>query len=458
MLLIQTDPNAVDAGLFLGYFLAFIVFFFMYGWHYYDKFKNMKVVYCFQEKEVDGQPVISTEIELLGVFKKVGYDQVRKLHTITFRHNLKNFTVYSKYSWDQYVASFKRKKWLRILYDMDAYVFKRKIPKGKDTETDFKAIWKAYFLFKGIFQFTLKGIASSFLIMGLIVSGCAEWDFLVFLIGGFIGIGIALGNSILYEKGIIKPKRKKEKTFFEWVMFPTEPLFKIIDVYKVKGEKLITVEKADKPESEWEKFKVKVQGFEEVQKILRSDLYRDVKYKKIAEVEEERNYNEIIKAQHSALYQMRYLYNEIVESQDINTHLQRDNRSLYNQLSYLKATEDRRRNEFVMDFLQEQQKNSDNFKDVFKKLSGDMQFGLKWDKIASRVLREVEERRGDNKLDKLELISQIMLRIVEKLTQLKNGDTMLDIGALMNKLNIKEEDFVGITANPKREKEKDEGN
>lgn len=443
-LLMQTDPDAVDAGLWLGWFIAYLMVFVCLLIHYIEKLRSLKVVYCYKEKEVDGKPVISTEITLLGEFKKVGYDDARKLHTITFRHNLKSLTIYSKYSWDQYLATFKRKIWFLWFYDMDAYIFKKEIPDGKIVKLDFTSAWKVYLGFKWIYEFSLRGIAVSFTITALIVSAFSGGDFIVFLIAGGIGVIISLVNTVLYERGVINPKKKTEKITYEWHMFPSEPHKKIIDVYKIKGEKQVVVEKADKPEMGWEKFEEEIEGFEEVQKILNSDLYKKIKYKKIKEREEDRTLSEMVKAKHSALYQMRYLYNEIVKAQETNLKLQRDNQNLYNQLGYLKSTEDRRRNEFVMNFLQEQQKNSDNFKDIFQKLSGDLQFGIKWDKIASRVLKEVEEKRKDDRFDKLNLISQILFKIVEKLVQLKNGDTLLDISSLMKKMDIKENDFLDI--------------
>jgi len=442
LMLIQTDPDAVDASLFLGWFVAFLVFIFFYILHEVDKLKDLKILYCFVEKEIGGLKIIPTEVEVLGNFKKVGYDKLRHMHIITIRHNFKKQIIYSEFSWDNYLANLKRKRWLRFFYDMEAYVFKRELSVEREIQTFYTNGWKVYFAFSAMFQFTLRGIATSFFIGAVFGSIFSGADFFGFLIGGGIGVGISLINTILYERGVIKPKKKIEKTKMEWIMVPAHPMKKIIDIYGVWGEKQTVTNKADKPEMEWTEFKEIVKGFEEVRKIQESELFQNVNYKKIDEKEVDITFAEMLKAKHSPLYQMRYLYNQIINAKEINEQLQNDNRSLYNQLTYLKSTEDRRRNEFVMEFLQEQQKNSDNFKDIFQKISGDMQFGLKWDKIASRVLKEVEEKRGDDRTEKLNLISQIMLKIVEKLLQMKNGDTMLDISSLMKQLELKQEDFI----------------
>ena len=337
--------------------------------------------------------------------------------------------------------------YLFIIYALDCYLFERK-SSLKHIEEHFSKAGKIYLFFKAIYsvrksndRIHMMGIFGSFLITGFIGGGILGFDFIAFLIFGFIGIVIALVNTILWERGIIKLKKIQEETEKELFLMPKAPKYKIIDTYLVEGKKLQMVQKEDKPEKEWVEFREKINDFNELQKIANSNLYKEIKYIKIKETKRLRSPEEIKNSKHNSLYQMRYLYNQLIGSKENNSRLQKDNRHLWDRLAYLNETMDQERRKFAMDTLLEQQRAGKSFKEIMKQMIGDQQIDLKWDKVVERALMKIEGMKEEKRLEQMKILTQLMYKLVEKMGQ--NGGITQEISNIVKKLEIDEEDIIG---------------
>lgn len=431
------------ADFWLGWMVAVLLCIIFPMIHWGDKFFDQKIIECWKEIEEGGKKMISKEMQVVGVYKKTTFDKARNMYKLHFRHNFKKFIVYSEYNIDEYLSHFKLRKYLFILYMINAYLFERKLPEKREIEFDYTTGWKIYFGFKYLYQANVTGVCSSFLITGFLISAFAGFNFFVFLIGGAIGVFISVVNTLLYDKGILKPKKKRETEETELVLFPTTPKYEIIDIYEVRGKKLTTVEKDDKPEREWKPFKTVIRGYNKLQKMINSDLYSELAYIKIDEEKKLRSPQEVKQSQHSNLYQMRYLYNQLLNAKDNNRRLQVDNRDLFNRLAYLQETNDQERKEFAMDIILEQQRAGKTLKEMIKQISGDQKIDLNWEKVVERAITKVEESREDKRYDMLKYVSEILLVLVQEVRKvIGDGIPQIELNNLVKQLEIKEDDFL----------------
>jgi len=417
-------------------------------------FFDKKIVECWVEDE---NGIISSEMETIGEYQDFKFVKDRNMYALIFRHNFKKRIVYSEFNMPDYLSHFRNKRYLWIFYMIDAYLYERQCEE-KIVEREYTGAWKLYFVFKFFFSVGKYGsrLFFSFLITGLIISGIFfEWNFIAYLLSGLIGVLIAIINDRLYERGIIKPKRKKEKVQTELILFPSTPKYRIIDIYRVVGEKLQTVKKADKPEKKWEAYEDTIRSFDELQKIVQNrEMYRKIKYFKIKEEKRLRSPEEIRSSRHKKLYQMRYLYNQLLSSKDNNRRLQKDNRTLWDRIAHLNETLDQKRREFAMDIIQEQQRTGKSFKEVIKQLYGDSQIGQRWDSVVERALKRIEESKAMEFAKKLETLTMIFSRILDKLNL--NGGLGVEITRLAEQLDIKKEDIIDSIKQSEQERTQQE--
>lgn len=406
-----------------------------------EEFKRKKIVESWVEQEIDGKKVISKEMQRIGEHIKTELDPARNMYKLTFKHNFKKRIVYSEYSFEEFISGFRLRRYLVIFYMIEGCMFERKLSKPREVSLEHTAAWRAYFLFKAIYQFNIWGIFSSFLITGFTISAFSGFNFVVFLIAGFIGVLIGMANTFLYNKGVIKPKLKTKIVDTELILFPIQPKYRIEDIYMVTGKKLIITKKADKEQKEWVEFEEKINKFKTLIRMLNSDLFKEIQYKKIGEKKILRDPSDIKKSRHSNLYQMRYIYNQLLNARENNIRLQGENRDLFDRLAYLRETSDKERREFAMNILLEHQKTGKSFKEIIKQVFGDQQIDLKWDKVVERALIRLEREKKDKILERVEIISRILKNIVEKLTANKN----IEFDNLVKNFKLKEEELLAET-------------
>jgi len=412
-----------------------LVIFLLIGFAIYDivrRAKEKRMIKCYKEiTDQAGNKTIS-ELKLIGEFKEENLNTAKRCFEFRMRHNFDYFNIYSNYTMSQYMSAHKIERNYLIYYSINCLVYERELKKKDYYKRELGWTIQAYIYraFTFCFNLSSSGLIFSALIMGILFN----WQFpdtsFSFFLGCGVGFGISIINYYLQKSDLIKNnllKKKTEEITKETFMSPLESEEEILYVYRVKGTEEKLIETDDKAKS-YRKEKLSdgndkkgkpieyktITGYEELYKMQNNSLINIKKIKIVGTTTRKRTIQEMLNLKRQYLARNRAFAEENFRLRAENERLQKEYRSLFEQLSHIEETKDKDIKKFGMQFQAMKDYLRGNLASIYNGIYGEDYINSNFDAVHERVMRMLNDERQANKTNQMDqLIKAVKLLVIE---------------------------------------------
>jgi len=407
-----------------GWGVAIIAIFLIPVWHWIEKFKEKQwwEVYSEKSDKKTGRKYIRSQMESIGELKECKWVEVDQRYEFYFNIRGKRRVYYSLVSRDDLLSDWLLKKYLIVIYLMDCVVFKKKLAPSEyyDKEIEPSLLGKIYLAFSSVFHFGVSMLAGGgimAIIFALFRGITASDSFQYFLIGFVVGIGISLVNSFLQDRGIIKVQNKKKKIKAERWIEPIESNYRVEDIYKVEYKIRMSKDQNDgasdlvvKPVKETMTYVQLADLILNRKAEVISQIQVDKREKKVSIAEQKRS-------RRSFLARSRYMWETIQNLKRQIRRLQRNIRSLHEQLDFVEATKDLDVAQLSSAIIAETGRVRETLKKVIARIYTSQLIEPDWNNTLKIALRELEEEKEEKKMEKMQNILDVLVKLLNQLSQ-----------------------------------------
>jgi len=406
---------------------------------------NKKIIKAYTRLTIDPleKDLSYAKLKRIGEFKGQSANEERRTYEFQMRHNFKYFTLQSTIPFGQYESYHMIERTYIIQYSFRAQVFKVKLPKDEWYFRDLGWSLQAYFyrFFTFCFNLSSTGIVISPLIMGAIFSSSFPEITWAILVGILIGLIISTINWGLQKAGkISKSLLKKKKVHVKEDMYiaPLESEEEIYEIYKVEGTIQKPIETSDKakkyetmklsheskkidPKTKKPKIKnyIKVNGFDELLKLIDDPLIKIKKKKVIDIARRKRTSAEMLSLHRSYLTRNRSIVEDIFGLRRENERIQREYRELQVQLRHVEETKDQELKEYAIASIKKMTERRNTLKHLYADIWGEKQISNDFATVHEKVMRRLRNEETNEQFlllkDLIYAFKELMKEVAKRL-------------------------------------------
>ncbi|MGV9141349.1 MAG: hypothetical protein ACOC1X_00260 [Promethearchaeota archaeon] len=363
----------------------------------------------------------------------------RLCYEFLFRKGRKYYKIFSLIPYEEYKLNHFVDHYNVIRYSLAAQVFHKKV-EPYEQELGWTKQAYLYKLLSLFFNLSPTGFVFSILIMGTIFVLSFPGFAPAFLIGAAVGLGVSTINYCLRKYTSIKEtflKQKTETTDVETYMAPLESDVQVLDVYQVKGTRIIKTKTEDGTEKKVvEKLRdnekvdyLTVVGYDKLIQ-LKEDKAVEIKSFKIIDVEKrKRTSAEQRASMRTYLSRNRDLVERIFDLQKQVARLQKKHKKAIQDLHQVEEEKDKEVTDLYNDMAQMREKIRNGLKEYFAQSWGSEFVEKNFDKAVK---------------DAYEIIQNAINSEVSSFRKAVLGNQKRIIEIMVEKLNVEEKEMKSL--------------